>query len=150
MNSLIYLGDSEAEIIFIDATISNYGWYCAVGTVPGGTVRLTLGTKNTQVFDRAAHELRTCFTKMGRGNSHVAIIANSKTLKKQQDLAAEKARKASYAIVAASPPRGTRSPTAKVCQRMDLPRNAATPTLQAKLRHRRRRRRRWCRHVPMR
>ena len=34
MNSLIYSGDSEAaEITFIDATISNYGWYCAVGAV---------------------------------------------------------------------------------------------------------------------
>ena len=30
MSSLIYSGDSEAEIIFIDAMITNYGWYCAV------------------------------------------------------------------------------------------------------------------------
>ena len=33
MKSFIYSGDSEAEIIFIEATISNYGY-------PGGTVRL--------------------------------------------------------------------------------------------------------------
>ena len=33
MNSLIYSGDSEAEIIFVDATMSNYGWHCAVGAV---------------------------------------------------------------------------------------------------------------------
>ena len=33
MDSLIYSGDSEAEIKSIDATISNYGWHCAVGAV---------------------------------------------------------------------------------------------------------------------
>ena len=33
MNSLIYAGDLEARNIFIDATISNYWWYCAVGAV---------------------------------------------------------------------------------------------------------------------
>ena len=44
---MIYSGDLEAEIIFIDATISNYGWYCAVGAVSniiiGANVRVLIG-----------------------------------------------------------------------------------------------------------
>ena len=44
------------------------------------------------------------FMKMRSRNPAVAIIANTVTLKEQEDLAAGEARKASYATVAASPP----------------------------------------------
>ena len=51
--------------------------------------------------------------KMRSGNSRVAIIANASTLAKRNAEAADGSPKGSYAAVAASPPRVTRSNSAK-------------------------------------